>query len=320
MKRRNFLKNTSAAATALSIFPGLTTSCESKNLESFGVQLFSLPKLLEKDFRTGIKILAKMGYKEIEMYGPYPFSVDSVKERWKSLKPQLGFSGSGYFGQTPQEVKAILNEYGIKATSAHTDMETLQNRMPQLGEAADQIGFKYIGLPAIPGEKRKSLDDYKKVAEEFNEIGEQAKKMGLKFAYHNHGYGLQEMDSQIPLNIILEQTDPSLVFFELDIFWTIAGGADPINYLETYPDRYHQMHLKDMKEKARFSGDGGDPSQWMELFQYMTTVGSGVIDIPSIVSVGEKIGIKHFYVEQDFVKNPEVTLKKSLDFLKNIKL
>lgn len=320
MKRRSFLKNTSAAATALSLFPGLVTSCDSKNLKSLGVQLFSLPKLLEKNFRGGIKILAKMGYKEIEMYGPYPFSVDSVKEEWKSLTPQLGFSGSGYFGHTPQEVRAILNEYGIKATSAHTDMETLQNRMHQLGEAADQIGFEYIGLPAIPEDRRKALDSYKKVAEEFNYIGEQAKKMGLKFAYHNHGYGLQEMDGQIPLNIILEQTDPSLVFFELDIYWTIAGGANPINYLESYPNRYHLMHLKDMKEKARFSGDGGDPSQWMELFPYMTTVGSGVIDMPSIISVGEKIGVKHYYVEQDFVKNPEVALKKSLEFLKTIKL
>ncbi len=320
MKRRNFLKNTSAAATALSLFPGLVTISENKNLKSLGVQLFSLPKLLEKDFRSGIKMLAKMGYTEIEMYGPYPFSVDSVKEGWKSLTPYLGFSGSGYFGHTAQEVRAILNEYGIKASSVHTDMETLQNRMSQLGEAADQIGFEYIGLPAIPQEKRKTLDDYKKVAEEFNNIGEQAKKMGLKFAHHNHGYGLQEMDGQIPLNILLEQTDPSLVFFELDIYWTIAGGADPINYLESYPDRYHLMHLKDMKEKVKFSGDGSDPSQWMELFPYMTSVGNGVIDIASIIRTGEKIGVKHFYVEQDFVENPEIALKNSYDYLKTIKL
>ncbi len=320
MKRRSFLKKTSASATAITLFPGLITSCVNKNLKTIGVQLFSLPKLLEKDFRGGIKILAEMGYKEIEMYGPYPFSVDSVKEQWKSLTPQLGFSGSGYFGHTAKEVRDILKEYGIKATSTHTDMETLQTRMQQLGEAADQIGFEYVGLPAIPEEKRKTLDDYKKIAEEFNKIGEQAKKVGLKFAYHNHGYGLQEMNGQIPLNIILDQTDPSLVFFELDIYWTIAGGADPINYLESYPGRYHLMHIKDMKEKVRFSGDGGAPSQWMELFPYMTTVGSGVIDIPSIISSGNKTGVKHFYVEQDFVENPELALKKSFDYLKAIKL
>ncbi|MBT8236707.1 MAG: TIM barrel protein [Bacteroidia bacterium] len=320
MKRRNFLKNSSAATTAVLLFPAFPASNANENLKSIGVQLFSLPKILEKDFRGGIKALAEMGYKEIQMYGPYPFSVDSVKERWKSLAPQLGFSGSGFFGHSPKEVSSILKESGIKATSAHTDMETLQTRMQQLGEAADEIGYEYIGLPAIPEEKRKTLDDYKKVAEEFNNIGEQAKKVGLKFAYHNHGYGLQEMEGQIPLHIILEQTDPDLVFFELDIFWTTAGGADPIHYLESFSDRYRLMHIKDMKQKVRFSGDGGDPNQWMELFPYMTTAGSGVIDIPSIVSVGDKMGIKHFYVEQDFVENPEIALKKSFDYLKSITL
>ncbi|WP_297693317.1 sugar phosphate isomerase/epimerase [uncultured Eudoraea sp.] len=320
MKRRNFLATSSAATTALLLFPGMAPNSAHKNLKTIGVQLFSLPKILEKDFRGGIRALSEMGYKEIEMYGPYPFSVDSVKERWNSLAPRLGFSGSGYFGHTPKEVSTILKEYGIKATSIHTDMETLQTRMQQLGEAADQIGFEYVGLPAIPEEKRKTLDDYKIVAEEFNTIGEQAKKVGLKFAYHNHGYGLQDMDGQIPLQLLLEQTDPSLVFFELDIFWTTAGSADPIHYLKSYPDRYHLMHIKDMKEEVRFSGDGGNPMQWMELFPYMTTAGSGVIDIPSIVSVAEKAGVKHFYVEQDFVKDPEIALKKSFDYLKSIKL
>ncbi len=321
MKRRNFLKNTSAAAAGCSLFPGLAlSSFTSQHLDTIGVQLFSLPKILEKDFRGGIKMLSEMGYKEIEMYGPYPFSVDSVKEQWISLAPQLGFSGSGYFGHTPQEVKAILKEFGIRAISTHADMKTLQNRMQELGEAGDQLGFEYVGLPSIPEESRRTLDDYKKVAEEFNKIGEQAKKVGLKFAYHNHGYGLQEIDGQIPLHIILDQTDPSLVFFELDIYWTIAGGANPINYLESYPGRYRLMHIKDMKEKVRFSGDGGNPAQWMELFPYMTTAGNGVIDIPPIISVGKKMGVKHFYVEQDTVANPEVALKKSFDYLKKIKL
>lgn len=320
MKRRSFLKNTSTAATALTLFPGLITSCASKNLSTIGVQLFSLPKLLENDFRGSIKLLAKMGYKEIEMFGPFPFSVDSVKEEWRALEPQLGFSGSGYFGHSPKEVKAILNEFGIKATATHTDMETMQTRMPLLGEAADQLGFEYVGLPAIPEEKRKTLDDYKRVAEGFNKIGEQAKEVGLKFSYHNHGYGLQEMDGQIPLNILLEETDPSLVFFEMDIYWTIAGGADPVHYFESYPGRYQLMHIKDMKEKTRFSGDGGSPSQWVELFPYMSTLGTGLLDIPAIISAAEKSGVKHFYVEQDLVQNPEVALQESFDYLKAIKL
>ncbi len=78
------------------------------------------------------------------------------------------------------------------------------------------------------------------------------------------------------------------------------------------------MHIKDMKEKVQFSGDGGDPSQWRELFPYMTTAGDGVLDLQSIIPVGKKMGVKHFFVEQDMVSQPEIALKKSIDYLKTI--
>ncbi|MFD0798984.1 sugar phosphate isomerase/epimerase family protein [Maribacter chungangensis] len=320
MKRRSFVKNISTVATALAFAPALATSRKSPKPSKVGVQLFSLPKLLEKDFNAGIQMISEIGYKEIEMYGPFPFSVDAIKERWNTITPNLGFSGSGYFGHSPQEVKKILDHHGIKVTAAHADMDTMQTRMEQIGEAGDQLGFEYIGLPSIPEAKRQTLDDYKRVAEEFNEIGEKAKKVGLKFAYHNHGYGLQKVAGQIPLDLIFEETDPDLVFFEMDIYWTIAGGADPIAYLTAYPDRYRLMHIKDMKEKVRFSGDGGEPSQWIALFPYMTALGEGVLDIPSIISFAREKGVKHFYVEQDMAANPESELKKSFDYLKTVGL
>lgn len=316
MDRRNFIK-TGTFAAAFAVAPYFSSQTKSKALKP-GIQLFSLPKLLDKDFRGAIAMLAQMGYKEVEFYGPFPFSTDSAKERWKAVTPSLGFSGSGYFGHSAQEVRAILKEHKIKATSTHTDLTTLQTRMGQLGEAGETLGFKYVGLPSIPEELRKTLDDYKRMAEVFNKIGALAKKAGLKFAYHNHGYGLQEVNGQIPMNIILDQTDPDLVFFEMDIFWTTAGGANPMEYLESYPQRYHLMHLKDMKEKVRFSGDGGNASEWIALFPYMTSAGSGVLDLKSIIATGQKMGVKHFYVEQDMVDHPEVALKKSLDYLKSL--
>jgi hypothetical protein len=90
--------------------------------------------------------------------------------------------------------------------------------MDKLGEAGHDLGNEFVVLPAIPPTKRKTLDDYKKMAESFNSIGAAAKKVGLKFAYHNHGYGLKPMDGQIPLNIILDGTDSSLVFLEMDLY------------------------------------------------------------------------------------------------------
>ena len=317
MNRRKFIQNSIFATVAGTIPIGSIFGMQGK-LNKIGIQLFSLPRLLERDFRSAIEMLAEMGYREVELYGPYPFSSDSGKQRWMGVTQALGFSGSGYFGFTREEIKSILKENKLSSPSMHTDWDTLETRMTQLGEAADFLGHKYVCLPAIPDEKRKNLDDYKKMADAFNRIGAEAKKAGSKFAYHNHGYGLHEMEGQIPLNVLLDRTDPDLVFFEMDIFWTAAGGVDPVTYLENYPNRYHLMHVKDMKEKVRFSGDGGDPSQWIELFPYMTTAGNGALDIKTIIDKGKKAGVRHFFVEQDMAAEPEVALKKSFDYLKSL--
>ena len=317
MKRRKFIQNTALATTAT-----LFTSCQlfsnKMKTQSYGVQLFSLPNLLENDFEGGIALLAQMGYKEIELFGPYAFSAPSYISFWKSITPMLGFSGSGFFGKTSKEVKAILKANDIKITAAHSDLESLRTRMSELGQAGHDHGFEYVVLPAIPEEERVTIDDYKRIADEFNVIGENAKKQGLKFAYHNHGYGLKEVNGVIPMDLILQRTDPKLVFFEMDIFWTIAGGADPISYFEGHPNRFRLMHIKDMSKIVHFSGDGGNPDQWMELFPYMRSAGEGVIDLPGIISSAKKNGVKHFYVEQDRVDHPEIALKESLLYLNSL--
>jgi sugar phosphate isomerase/epimerase len=126
------------------------------------------------------------------------------------------------------------------------------------------------------------------------------------------------MEGQLPLDIIFNQTDPSLVFFEMDLYWTTAGGADPIALLKQHKDRYKLMHVKDMKQKVRFSGDGGNAKQWIELWDYMTTAGDGILDLPNIIKTAKANGVEHFIVEQDTVKSPEIALKCSIDYLKTL--
>ncbi|MES2796510.1 MAG: sugar phosphate isomerase/epimerase [Bacteroidota bacterium] len=313
--RRGFLKNTTLLTVAIA-FPLSDIFAELEMKNQMGIQLFSLPKMLSEDFEKGIKMLSSMGYKELELYGPFPFSTEAAQKRWAAVTPQLGFSGSGYFGKNIKDVKKILTDNGLSTPAMHTDMDTLIKGMDKLGEAAHVLGQKYVTLPSIPDELRKNLDDYKRIAETFNKIGENAKKNGIKFGYHNHGYGIKPMEGQIPLQIILDQTDPNLVFFELDIFWTASGGADPIDYLTKYPNRYKMLHLKDMKEKKEFSGDGGNASQWIPLFGNMTTAGDGVLDLKGIVNKAKDIGVEHYFVEQDMVASPEIALKRSLEYLK----
>ncbi|TVP97614.1 MAG: sugar phosphate isomerase/epimerase [Balneolaceae bacterium] len=318
MNRRDFLRQTASLTAACSILPGFAYAKKSsgKLLKSIGIQLFSLPKMLEHDFRKAIEMLAGMGYREIELYGPYPFSAESAKAGWEAVTPQLGFSGSGFFGHSILDIKTILNDFEIRVTSIHTDLETLQTRMPQLQEAAEILGFKYACIPYIPENLRSTLDEYKRTAELFNIIGEEAINSGIRFGYHNHGYGLQEKNGQIPFQIILDETDSGNVFFELDIFWTVAGGANPADYLQSYPERFKLMHIKDMKELVRFAGDGGSPAEWISLFPYMTTAGNGVLDLQGIIEAGLDAGVEHFFVEQDMVENPETALKMSIDHLK----
>ncbi len=315
MNRRNFI-HASAALTTLGLLESNSLFATPAMLNKIGIQLFSLPKTLEKDFRGGISMLSKMGYREIEMYGPFPFSAQKAIDRWAAITPSLGFSGSGYFGLTATEVKIIMDENKISVPAVHTDLETLSTRMSQLAEAAHTIGFKYVVLPSLPAENRKTLDDYKKTIDLFNKIGEQAVKLGLRFGYHNHGYGLQELEEKIPVQMIIENTDPKYVFLEMDLFWTVAGGVDPIAWLQKYPGRYKMMHVKNMKQKVKFSGDGGDSNQWIELFPQMSTADEGALDLKSILGIAKKSGVEHFFVEQDMVQQPEIALKKSIDYLK----
>ena len=317
MNRRDFVKQSAVLSAASFLFSSEVFG-KSRLIEKIGIQFFSLPKMLERDFPGTLKMLSKMGYKEVELYGPYTFSTDAAKKSWEAVTPSLGFKGSGFFGRTAAEVKGLLKQNGLTAPSMHTDLDTLQNRMDKLSEAAHVLESEFVVLPAIPQDKRKTLDDYKRMADAFNKIGEAAKKAGVKFAYHNHGYGLKEVNGQIPLRLILDGTDPSLVFLEMDLYWTTAGGADPIELLEKYKNRYRLMHVKDMSKKVRFSGDGGDSKQWIELFPYMTTAGNGVIDLKKILPKAKENGVRHFIVEQDMVAHPEVALKKSFDYLASL--
>jgi sugar phosphate isomerase/epimerase len=281
-----------------------------------GVGLFSLPKMLAKDFAGAIAMLAKLGFKEIEPFGPYEFSDPIQIANWAKIVPSLGFSGSGFFGKSISEVQAILKDNGMTAPSMHTDIHTLQSRMGPLAEAAKALGATYVTLPAIPDEYRKDLDGYKRTAELFNSIGENAAKNGVKFAYHNHGYGLKPMaDGTVPLDVLLAATDPVKVLLEMDVFWTVAGGADPVAYIKKHSGRYRMFHLKDMKTIRTFSGDGGGPDQWIPLFESMTSLGQGAIDIKAIIEAAKANGGEHYFVEQDRAADPEAQLGVSARYL-----
>lgn len=146
-----------------------------------------------------------------------------------------------------------------------------------------KLNTKYLVLPAIQEEKS-TLDNYKRFADAFNGFGEKMAKYGIQFVYHNHGYEHMEMDGEIPMDYLLEQTNSDHVKFELDIFWMQAAGANPIDYLKKYPNSYKLLHVKDAAKEFRFSGDGQTREQWMAGFPLMSDPGDGVLDIAGIIA------------------------------------
>lgn len=324
--RRDFLKSAAALVAGTVLSPRLNAQNvfnnegeeDLKKLKKIGVQLFSIPKFVEKDFAAAMQKLAQIGYREIEFYGPYSFSANEDKERWNTVTPSLGFSGSGFFGLTVQQVKKILDDNGLSAPSIHTGLATLHNAMDPLAEAAHVLGTRYVILPSA--QTQSTVDGAKMLADDFNKIGAEAQKRDIRFAYHNHGNGLKAIEGIVPFDLVLERTDPKLVFFEMDIYWMTAGGVDVSAYLDKYPGRFRLMHVKDMAKEARFSGDGGDSKQWIELFPFLANAGSGVLDLKTILTHAQKSHVEHFIVERDLAPNPTDDLQKSYAYLASLDL
>ncbi|HMJ68107.1 MAG TPA: sugar phosphate isomerase/epimerase [Cyclobacteriaceae bacterium] len=319
INRRDFLKRSAALTAGSFVVPQLLNGNPYKGeIKKIGVQLFSIPHLVEKDFAGTMSSLAKTGYKEIEFYGPYDFSAKADIDGWKSVTPSLGFSGSGFYGLSVKEVKKILSDNGLSASSLHTGMATLHdtNALGRLADAANELGAKYVVLPSAPTQP--DIDSYKKQADDFTGIGKNAKRSGTRFAYHNHGNGLKAINNIVPLELILESTDADTVFFQMDIYWMTAGGVDVVKYLEKYKGRFRLMHIKDMSKAVRFAGDGGDSKQWIDLFPYLSNAGSGVLDLKSILSAAKKSGMEHFIVERDLAPDGIEDLAKSYEYLSKL--
>ena len=315
--RRKFLRLTGAAIatlTANELFAAFPT----KQIKAVGLQLFTIPQMVADDLNGTLQILASIGYREIEFFGPYPFSLPEIIEGWKPIAAQLGISQNAFYGHSAKEVKKMLDGHRMKAPSVHIDINDLRKNLEPAIENFALLGVQYVAIPSLRTEEKKTLDDYKRLAEEFSQLGEKLSKQGMMFAYHNHGFEHAPISGQIPLDILLKNTDPNHVKFELDIFWMKAAGAEPIDYLKNYPGRFKLMHLKDASESVRFAGDGGSPDQWMALFPKITDPGAGIFDIRGIVSQAVRSGVEHFYVEHDLSKDPMLTLKRSFEFLSAI--
>lgn len=282
--RRDFVQTLSAAAAgylwhplAPSPEPRVPTVHRSRRrLSRIGLQLYTVRNEMEKDFEGTIAKVAATGYSEVEF--------------------------AGYFKKTPAEVKAILERNHLSAPSAHIGA-LAPDQLPAAFDAARTIGHHYVVVPWIPVENRKTLDDWKRVADSFNKAAAQARDAGLQFAYHNHDFEFVPVEGRIPFDVLLEATDPKLVQLEIDLYWMTKGGQDPLSYFARWPGRIPMVHVKDSM---------GPPDN------KMADVGAGKIDWKKIFAREDQAGIKHYFVEHDQPTNPFASIRASCDYLKRL--
>jgi sugar phosphate isomerase/epimerase len=259
--RRSFLATLGAAAVALAARRPDEVIASRRKLKRVGIQLYTVRNQMEKDLPGTLERIAQIGYKEVEF--------------------------AGYFGRKPKEIRELLAKNKLTAPSSHVGYPTDWKAWSQTLADAKAAGHQYVVVAWTPDEMRTRPGGFKAVADDFNKAGAAARKAGLRFGYHNHDYELKSANGgELPLDTLFKHTDPSLVTYEMDLYWMVKGGADPIEYLKKYPRRVSLVHVKD----ATPAPD-----------RNMADVGKGTIDFQKIFAYDAAHGahIAHAFVERD---------------------
>jgi len=282
--RRNFIKQTGLALVACSIAPSLSFTTKEKL--AVGIQLYSLRETIADNPREILKKLANVGFNEIETFG---------------------YSDGQFWGISIAELKEELTKNNLISPSGHYDGNSLIQgdfeNFKEIISVANQLDQKYIIIPSIEEDLRGSESDYLNIAEKFNQAGEMCKSAGITLAYHNHAFEFKKMDDTTGYDILLNNTDEDLVTFEMDIYWVVRAGINPISLFKKYPGRFKLWHVKDMhKENPELN----------------TEIGNGNIDYTEIFNNAEISGVEHYILEQENFEMPDFkSLHKSYNYISN---
>ena len=274
--RRDFLLRSTAFTAGSLLLPSFTYAPNKS--QNFGVQLYSFRNEMAKDAIATLKQIASIGFKEIE-----------------TARSQKGH----YYGLGPAEMKSVCDDLDMNLKSGHVHLD---DKWQQTMEEAVESGQEYLICSSMPSEGQ-NVDNYKKVAEEFNKAGEACEKLGLKFGYHNHEYEFETENNQVLYDVLLSNTEADLVHMELDLGWVVVAGKDPLDYFKKYPGRFPLWHLKDMDMDKKES----------------TEFGKGGLDIAEMMAHKKASGVKHIFIEQEeYANNPLESMKHNLAYLNKL--
>ncbi|GIN71225.1 sugar phosphate isomerase [Bacillus sp. J14TS2] len=241
------------------------------------VQMYSLREESAQDFAGTLKKVAELGYDGVEF--------------------------AGYGGLPVQEVREILDEVGLQAASSHVPAADLKNDLAKVIEEQKILGSKYIVCPFLMPDERNE-ETYQSLLTFFSEVGEECRKAGLTFCYHNHDFELEKLsDGRTVLETIFDDVPSENIQTELDIYWLTKAGEQPAEWIKRYKGRTPLVHLKDMTVDEE---------------QFFAELGTGGVDLESVLALGEEADVDWWVVEQDQSrKTPLESIEISIEFLKN---
>lgn len=220
---------------------------------------------------------------------------------------------AGLYGMSAEQFAAALKGAGLRATSMHVGYDELKKTPDVVIANAKALGARYVGLAWYPHTGAFTEADARKAIADFNRFGRTMKDAGLTFFYHNHGYEPVAFGNGTLLDLIIRDTDPSLVSFEMDVLWTFYPGVDPAALIRKYPGRFKLMHIKDMKPGvARGNLSGGLPAE------QQSVIGEGQVNWSDVMSAAQKDGLELYYLE-DETPDPIINVPKSITFLERLK-
>jgi len=260
------------------------------NHHKIGLQLYTLRnQIQEQGISSILEKVAAIGYKEVETFS---------------------YSNEGIFGVSPSEFKKMCDDNGLNIASGHyltgrhddTMTGTIMNGWKQAIEDATTMEQENMVIAWLHPSERETLDQYKKLSEMLNEAGTECAKADIQFAYHNHAFEFEKISNTIPYDLMLKETEEDKVKMELDLYWIVKAGQDPVAYFKKHPGRFPLWHVKDMDKQT------GD----------FTEVGNGMINFNEIFSARKKAGLQHYFVEQDVSEHPLKSIKISYGNVKKI--
>jgi sugar phosphate isomerase/epimerase len=281
--RRDFIRVSATGALGafvLSQYAGATVPAAA-DPKTFGLalQLYTIRDAMRTDAPGSLKKVSDIGYKYLEL---------------------ASYANRKFYGYTPAEFKKLVNDLGMEILSSHTQVEaqgiTLDNAKTMAEDHA-LLGVKYCVQPWVVPEARKTVAGYQKMVADWNLVGKIMKENGIQFGYHNHNFEFNTVEGKVPFyDIFMVEMDKDLITMELDLFWTIKAGQNPVDIFNKYPGRFQLFHMKDMftHEAPFYTTDGVTD---------FAPVGAGVIDFREILAAKDVAGMKYMIVEQDSTKD-----------------